>query len=840
MPIERATTNTQENVVELMIRALLPLAASDTGAPEVAENVRSLTSYHWSRVGDFDEPGILWLLVAAVSIMSIVYVVWFYRREREALSRFQGLLMPALRLIAVAGAIVFFLGPEKRIDLQETRDSQVMVLVDTSQSMSVEDESDSEGSKLSRVTAVGNALTESDLIASLRENHDVSVASFDVKTRTLADLSRIRTAIDDESDAESLSSSIDWQQALQAQGQETRLGNAFQHALDSASNKPLAGIILVSDGGNNSGVEPLKLADEVADRRVPILTVGVGSAKARHNLRVQQFTVPSRVYPDDRTTVRGLIHGEGFAGRTVDVELYAHASEDRESTAELIKRDQITFLTDPELVPVEFDIEPAEIGRLFLELRVAAPTDDQYSQDNHREAELEVVEAKTKVLLIASGPSRDYRFLRNQLRRDAHATVDVWLQTALPGISQDADQLLSDFPDKKEVLYEYDCIVAFDPDWTQLDAQQAELLENWVAEEAGGLIVVAGPIHTSVWAQSPEHLKIRSLYPVEFQRRLTLLDDGIYGSKTPWPIDFSREGRESEFLWLADSPEESNSLWSEFAGIFGCYAVKGPKPGARVLGRYSDPEAGYSEERPVYMAEHFYGGGRVLYLGSGELWRLRSMDLSLFEVLYTKMVRHVSQGRLLRGSSEGQLLIERERYAVGDEVVVRARLTTAGREPLLVDRVTARVVDPSGKANLLTLKADPDRAGNYLGQFNVRREGSYRILLQPPDSQDDPLSQLVQAVAPNLEFEKTRRNEELLAALASRTEGRYYNDLQTATVGSDNVPALASLIDSRAEIVTIEGAPDEQFAELVNKTLLAIICGALSCEWLLRRLLRLA
>ena len=816
--------------------AAMPLIAQATGSPGDADGLRYLTNYEWSRASQFDDPRQLWLLVAIVAAFAITYVVWFYRRERDVLSPLQSLLMPTLRLIAIAGAIVYFLGPEKRVDQQETRDSRVVILIDTSQSMSVEDETTSESGKLARSAAVCQALEKSPLIESLREEHVVSVAAFDLQTRTITELPRTRN--DSEQQPKTLE--VNWQQELESRGQETRLGNALLHVLEKEGKGPLAGVIIISDGGNNSGTEPLQLADRASKDRLPIYTVGVGSTAPRRNLRVQQFTVPARIYPDDRTTLRGLVHGEGFAGRTIDVELYARPSDNPEAVPTRVDRQQITFLADPELVPVEFEIEPTELGRMLLDLRLVAPTDDQYAQDNHREAELEVVEAETKVLLIASGPSRDYRFLRNQLRRDSHSTVDVLLQSAQPGISQDADKLLSKFPETKEELYAYDCIVAFDPDWTELDAAQVDLLEAWVAEEAGGLIVVAGPIHTSMWTQSPEHLKIRALYPVEFQRRLTLLDDGIYGSDTPWPIEFSSEGRQTEFLWLADSPEESRALWADFDGIYGCYAVKGPKPGARVLGRYSDPEAGLSEDLPVYIAEHFYGGGRVLYIGSAEMWRLRSMQLSYFDVLYTKMVRHVSQGRLLRGSAGGQLLVERETYSVGDEVVVRARLTTPGREPLMLDQVTAGVIDPSGKSNTLVLEADLNRPGNYVGQFDLRREGSYRVLLSAPGTVDEPLSQLVQAVAPNLEFEKTRRDEELLTALATRTQGRYYNNLQAALAGTPDVPALGSQIESRSERVIRQGTPDEEFAEWINKILLFVICGALSCEWLLRRLLRLA
>ena len=60
--------------------------------------------------------------------------------------------------------------------------------------------------------------------------------------------------------------------------------------------------------------------------------------------------------------------------------------------------------------------------------------------------------------------------------------------------------------------------MAFDPDWTKLDAAQVELVEKWVSEEAGGLIAVAGPIQTPKWIRSTEHAKLRDLYPVDFPK----------------------------------------------------------------------------------------------------------------------------------------------------------------------------------------------------------------------------------------------------------------------------------------------------------------------------------
>ena len=111
------------------------------------------------------------------------------------------------------------------------------------------------------------------------------------------------------------------------------------------------------------------------------------------------------------------------------------------------------------------------------------------------------MEERSKVLLIAGGPTREYRFLRNMLYRDKDIEVHVHLQTGDVGISQESDDILLDLPAIADELFVYDCIVAFDPDWLQLDEIQIELVERWVSEKAGGLIVVAGPVFTPEWSR---------------------------------------------------------------------------------------------------------------------------------------------------------------------------------------------------------------------------------------------------------------------------------------------------------------------------------------------------
>ncbi len=101
--------------------------------------------------------------------------------------------------------------------------------------------------------------------------------------------------------------------------------------------------------------------------------------------------------------------------------------------------------------------------------------------DNERRKSVNVVDRKTRrVLILAGGPMRDYRFVRNMLYRHAAIQTDVWLQSAdsAGAVSQESNKLLSAFPKTKEELFEYDVVIAFDPGRSQLNTGQINLLRG--------------------------------------------------------------------------------------------------------------------------------------------------------------------------------------------------------------------------------------------------------------------------------------------------------------------------------------------------------------------------
>ena len=254
-------------------------------------------------------------------------------------------------------------------------------------------------------------------------------------------------------------------------------------------------------------------------------------------------------------------------------------------------------------------------------------------------------------------------------------------------------------------------------------------------------------------------------------------------------MDFTREGMEADFLWLGDSATASSTAWASFPGVYSFCPVRGPKAGATVYARFSDPSVSQGGEGPVYFAGQFYGAGSVFYMGSAEMWRLRAVDDTYFTQFYTKLIRHVSQGRLLRGSTRGVFLVGQDRYLLGNTVELRAQLTNARLEPLEMPSVNVQVIQPDGTAQTVALRADPSRAGAFAGQFPALQEGTYRMELPVPESENERLSRRIQVKAPDLERENPRRNDAVLSAIAKNSGGKYYVGL-SASLRRTELPLL--------------------------------------------------
>ena len=803
-------------------------------------------------------------------LVAILLLYWAWRRyskDAAELKTWQRLLLLTLRFAVIITLLIFYLHPQRdRI----VGASKVAILLDSSASMSSREleESDTDPTvnyenPPTRMEVLSDWLFRSRLVDKIREKHDVVVYRFDsTLIRLIQEEQRKNAETPTTEEPKANIEETEWLTELAPEGSETRLGEALRELLQRERGQPLTGVLLISDGGQNSG-DPIDSAIEIAkNSQIPIHSVGIGSKKQPMNLRIAQFDVPERAFPGDPFTVKAQVEIQGGQtateeniSQTVPVELWMmldSTSSSDANTVEIIRevppQSQQIGRQEIELTPgsakiVEFEVRPQELGKNRLYLKIPVLKDDRDPDDNLQTGVVEIVDRKDRILIITGGPMRDYQFLCNQLYRDKSMTVDVYLPWAISGISQSVDNILDSFPTTRAEMSQYDCVVAFDPDWRTLSPEQIDTLEHWVARGGGGMIAVAGPVNLADsitgWTSDPALKKIRALYPVDVSSQQFSMSVKYQTDSQPWAIKLTRSGEEAEFLRPADTEQQSRAIWNEFPGFYSFFTVKSVKPTATLFAESSSPDAAASAGPAVIFAEQFYGAGRVFYIGNTEIWRLRMVNDTYFEKIYTKLIRHVSQGRLQRQSERGSLAADKKRYTLGLTAAIRATAFDDKLQPLGIPTLMLDVVSPDAKVKRVSLVIDPDVPGSYSGFVPMLAEGNWSFKLPIPDT-DETLVETVQVRMSDLESENPSRNEPLLMEIAKKTSGEYYDSPYKALIPPGETEELASTILDKLPVRSQRSVLDEIVEENNMRVFLYVLCTLLCTEWLLRRLMRLA
>jgi hypothetical protein len=624
----------------------------------------------------------------------------------------------------------------------------------------------------------------------------------------------------------------------------TNLGDSVLAAYNRESSHMLAGIIVISDGRSNQGsaqaFEELRI--RAARAKVPVFTIGVGEDRLPIRIDLTDLQAPERVPPDEKFPIRVNVDGVGLAEQEFEVflDIFRPKSDPKKDRPTVTLSGKGKFKPgEPPHDQVEFSIDPADpkLAALLLPEAKSKPelAEGDYAvlaripkdrREVFRDKEhvsdpvvVSVVKRPLRILLVAGGPTRDYQFARSLFVRGIGKWCDlsIYLQHGdLPGERvQDVDpeRLLTHFPNRLRVtddpqekleekyynLAQYDLVIAFDPDWTKLEPDELAVLQKWVETQAGGLVVVAGPIHTFqlVRGVNAEKLKpLLDLYPV-------ILDDsrlqglGVDRPTTePWRLNFPGVTGEMEFLKLDDEGNEPLSGWELFftgqargvgkaplrRGFYNYYPVKSAKPGATVIATFSDPRARTPDgkEQP-YLVSMPYGNGKVVYIGSGEMWRLRQFREAFHERFWTKLGRFAAAGSQRRVSKRGDLIVGRQ-FTAGNYVRLEVRALGPSLEPLPPKKPPRlRIRPPAGATNFRTefdLAPKPGQGewqGWFQGRFLVETPGEYRLEVEIPES-TDVLTRNILVKEANPELDNTRPDFAELYRLAGDLKDLHLDD----------------------------------------------------------------
>ncbi|MGD9854008.1 MAG: hypothetical protein AB7U20_03570 [Planctomycetaceae bacterium] len=786
----------------------------------------------------------------AVALVLVAALLW---RDASRLPKVARFWLMLLRLGALAGLFVIAMNPHQRTQKESFRPSQVLLLVDTSTSMqqpsSDPAEPASSAARELRWEAVQRLLAESPLIGELRQEHVVDLATFDSDLVT----GRLRfsqrktdnptlgpSAGDSAEEPSDAATAPDWNAILQPAGLSTRLGDPLDKLLAVCRAQTLAGRGAVSDGANNVGRDVTAANRRAKQEGVPLFAVGVGGTKPPVNLQLARLIVPTDVQLGDAFEITALLQTTGLgdwlaaqnrSGLSLPVELLRRDPDTGEAVS--VASQDVTLHKDGVPVEIAFSQIPSAPAEIEYSVRVRPPSGlyESRDDDNQVSRTVNIFDRPMKVLVIAGGPMRDYQFARNVLHRHRSMEVDVWLQTGSPGISQDAREILFGFPESREALFSYDVVMAFDVDWSQIPQDKRALLAEWIATEGGGLVLVAGDIYTPQLAAADQEFEtIHKLYPVVLEPVRPQFDRKDRWNQ-PFPMAFTAEGKSAAFLRIVDDPEASRLAWEQFPGVYRSYPTNGEKSGATVYARFSDPLSRTDAGSPALLASQRYGQGLTVYLGSPEIWRLRSLDEAYTERFWVNLTRMAAEGRSKRGLQRAMIVLDGREYGVGQTVPVRARVLSSSFEPLETQTLSINVFDPRSRPLIPApvLRQDPNRPAEFVGDFRVTTPGRYRLELPVPDSSETVTGE-VAVTLPKLEMESLQQDVAQLRALVQETGGAYLTLDEVAS-------KLPDLLPNRGQTFVL----DQQVIELWDRRwVMFLLVFLLSLEWLSRKLMKLA
>lgn len=778
------------------------------------------------------------------------------------------LLVP--RLLVLCSLLFILLNPQTRTQLSRTEKSRVGLLLDTSLSMKWPGTDQAAGGAaevpVSRAELVQQQLISSGVLSELSRTHVVSIYTFDETLRgpwavvsdgvvrfveadgtesaatAIPPAAGTRMSLQDEQQAaaeapEAAAAAEQWRKILEPTGAETRLGEAVYQLTGQLSGRTLAGLVVVTDGRGNAGLDPEAARLRALRTETRLIAAGVGSLKPQLNLWVAGMQSPMDVHQGDPFDIGVSLQGAAAAGQSALVRLFQQTAGGDGSDRRQIAEQTVDFAEDALPVTARFTQTLAVPGRYDFVARVesAGGVAEMTLEDNERRRTVEVTDQKMRVLVISSGPMRDYQFVRNTLYRHSGVESDVWLQTVQDDnagmVSQEARRLLTKFPETEAELFEYDVVVAFDPDWSRLTAEQQRFLNRWVSEHAGGLVIVAGEIFTPKLAENSDAARdVSVLYPVLLSRQAPATQQSVRAEE-PWPVLPTAEGRVAEFLKIADDSGNADiDLWKNFRGIYRSYPIRGLRDGAVVLLQYDNPRARTELGIPPFLVSQFYGAGRSVFLGSAETWRLREISPQGHQRFWTSLIREAGQGRRSRGRARGLLLLDRTEANPGQLVTIRAQLLNAQLQPLVVPDAAVTITGPDGQTVPLPdrLTAESRGGGQYTAGFRPERPGQYRITVPVPES-SDVLQGVLEVVLPGLESQLPVQDAESLTALTRETSGRYLPFSEIAT--------LPSLLKDQSQPVIV----DEQLRTLWDRQWLMYAAALLlAFEWAMRRVWRLS
>jgi hypothetical protein len=634
-----------------------------------------------------------------------------------------------LRCVGLLLLLLMLAGPVWTRQRERTDPGRVAIVVDTSRSMTLPD-----ATGASRYARAKEAADKIQKALDKGTGPRLKVELFDVNGALLKELPAEPTA------------------------GSTDLTKALKKVTARLRSRQLAGVVLISDGVDNTGRQTFTDWDEAG-----AVIHGVGFPQpVERDLSVRTPQAPRRVLVHNAVPVAVPVghKGPGETNATVTLRRGREVLATKKVRLPAGDGEQVVSLTCTPDQPGTFELT-AEVSRAAGEKDVS---------NNAINFPLEVGKEPIRVLYLEGYLRYEARFLKERLEDDP----DVSLATFVRRLSPDQPAAEASKPKVTEAeLNKFDVLILGDMEAAYLDRPAWEAIVRWLDGRNHSLLVLGG--YTSFGPQGLRTTPLAERLPVVFA------GGAEQQRERPFQLRLTEEGQAHPIFALGDDRVASTKQWHAAAPLDGLCLVQEARKGAAVLAVHPQAEAG-GKPAVVIATQRAPGGGQVMALTIDTTWRwgrearARGEPDRLYGRFWSQTIRWLA-GRSLDDSrpplavSTGKAL-----HDVNEKAVIQVRRLPRPGADLADTRIVVDVINPKGRAvpglapsfskadpNLATVEFTPGEAGRYEVVASLRRG----------DKVVDNVTTELRVRGADLELETVSTRPDHLKALAEATGGTY-------------------------------------------------------------------
>ena len=767
--------------------------------------------------------GLLLAILAGIGLLSF----YLYRRSWGlpiGLRAFLGIA----RIIVLALVVATLLEPTALVTEKQTKIRSLPVLLDVSESMSMKDQRKLPEDVVSAATALGMVSmqdkTEPDrMVMQLDTNQRQQIAassrldlgkavmtqlgaevfeslnqSLDVSYHTFGEAPRLITD----------STAVSKEELTKLEAKETGTSiSASLEAVASSGAIPPAGIILISDGIDNSTSQRSEaVLQDLGARNIPVYTVPIGLTEP-DDVSIRNIVMQEVAYSGDNVPVRVQIESKGYEKRRARLSVFLNGR--------MVDSKSVLFDGGVQFEEAEFKVDVYEKGAALIEVSIE-PFDNEVSTANNRVSRsIRIVNEKVNVLYIEGNARWEFRYLRAILERDPRINATFIASNAGPEIARNSSEHIERFPENRDEAFQYDLVILGDVDAEFFKPEELEVLEELIRDQGASLLMLCGPMHSP---GSYAGTSVQTMLPVRFD------PDSGWGNvaETVYPV-LTPEGRSSLVMNLENEHELNDRVWRRMAPMDQLPPLLSAKPGATVLAVLSDStdrDQGY----PL-VAWQRYGTGKCMSIASDRLWRLRYRTGDKYHWrVWSQCIQFMTLSRLMGEHKRIRLETDRSVYEVEDQCRLYANVLDDSYEPVVqpMFEVYVTSLGELPTKQLVSLRPDRSQPGLYEGYFAPSGPGRYRLEANENDLEISSTTEF-QVNEVRQELMDTGMHLDHLERIADLTGG--------ANLGIQDLPKLSELVND--SLVTTEVQSERPLWD--NGIVALLLIGLLGAEWIFRR-----